>query len=213
MHHPIGTLILIMLFSGAYGGLVSFLLQENLDDNQGTKKSHTPLLNSILAGILSAFLVPVFLTTIASDLLSKIVSSSNNPEDQVLFLHFSGLCLAAGVFARRFITGIGQKLFEKLQNQISTVEKQTRQNAEDIENVATEQDTSIIKQASAVDPNANKILQAFSDGKYVFRSPEGLAQASGMSIEEVNKSLRKLAKEGIVASVERMSGSRWKLLS
>lgn len=95
-------LILIMLVSGAFGGLLNYL--HNFDTSENEKKNTIVRNKYILLGIAAAFVVPAFLKMISSNLTSTRENSD--------YLIFAGFCLIAAIFSRRFITTIGDKILE-----------------------------------------------------------------------------------------------------
>ena len=95
-------LMIIMLISGAFGGFLNYL--HNFDTTEKEKPESVVRNKYILLGIAAAFVIPVFLKMISSNLIS---SSDNND-----YLVFAGFCLIAAIFSRRFITTIGDKILE-----------------------------------------------------------------------------------------------------
>ena len=95
-------LVVIMLVSGAFGGFLNYL--HNFDTIENEKQSSVVRNKYILLGIAAAFVIPVFLKMISSNLIS---SSDNND-----YLIFAGFCLIAAIFSRRFITTIGDNILE-----------------------------------------------------------------------------------------------------
>lgn len=96
------TLILIMLVCGAFGGFLNYL--HNFDTTENEQRNNVVRFKYILLGIGAAFLIPVFLKMISSNL---IASTDNND-----YLIFAGFCLIAAIFSRRFIVTIGDKILE-----------------------------------------------------------------------------------------------------
>lgn len=96
------TLVVIMIVTGAFGGFLNYL--HNFDTVENEQKSGIIKYKYILLGIGAAFLIPVFLKMIASEL----ITSKNNTD----YLIFAGFCLIAAIFSRRFITTIGDKILE-----------------------------------------------------------------------------------------------------
>jgi len=95
-------LVLIMLVAGAFGGFLNYL--HNFDTSENEKQNNIVRNKYILLGIAAAFVIPVFLKMISSNLLS---CTENND-----YLIFAGFCLIAAIFSRRFIITIGDKILE-----------------------------------------------------------------------------------------------------
>lgn len=99
-------LVIIMIIVGSFGGYLNYLnnFDTNNNENEKVKNSKNKY---ILLGIGAAFLVPLFLKMIASNLISF-----SKGYDNCNYLIFSGFCLIASIFSRRFITTIGDKILE-----------------------------------------------------------------------------------------------------
>lgn len=95
-------LLLIMLVSGAFGGFLNYL--NNFDTTAKENGSKKVKYNFILLGIGAAFLVPLFLKMISSNIISGT--------DNLDYLIFAGFCLIAAIFSRRFISSIGDRILE-----------------------------------------------------------------------------------------------------
>jgi hypothetical protein len=98
-------LVGIMLCSGAFGGYLNYL--HNFDTIGNENKDNRIKLKYVLLGIGSSFLVPAFLKMIASDLIKD-----TEQYDNISYLIFTGFCLIAAIFSRRFINTIGEKILE-----------------------------------------------------------------------------------------------------
>ena len=81
----IATLLIIMVLCGIYGGYVAYRLMPEAD------ATPSALRTSIVTGACAALLVPLFLNTISSDLMT---SSRSDP---LKLLVFTGFCLVAAV--------------------------------------------------------------------------------------------------------------------
>jgi hypothetical protein len=95
-------LLCIMLVSGAFGGYLNYL--NDFDTRTNEQKNKKDKFKYILLGIGAAFLIPLFLKMISSN----IISSSENLD----YLVFAGFCLVAAIFSHRFISTIGDKVLQ-----------------------------------------------------------------------------------------------------
>src|SRR5438045_3868857 len=86
-------LIIIMLITGAFGGFLNYL--HNFDTIADEEKNVVVRNKYIFLGIAAAFLIPVFLKMISSNLTSSVKNDD--------YLVFAGFCLIAAIFSRRFI--------------------------------------------------------------------------------------------------------------
>ncbi len=108
-------LLVIALAIGAFGGFVNYLILTNekkSTDNENAEASGKFLpqwVRHIFLGIAAALLVPLFLHTISSQLLS------NAHENYLLLLVFAGFCLVAAMSAKTFITTLSSKVLQEAQ--------------------------------------------------------------------------------------------------
>jgi hypothetical protein len=100
-------LISIMVISGAFGGYLNYL--HNFDTRDQEKRDFGTRSKYILLGIGAAFLIPLFLKMLESELLS-------GDSDHLNYLIFAGFCLIAAIFSRRFISSIGDRVLEAAKN-------------------------------------------------------------------------------------------------
>ncbi|GHN02082.1 hypothetical protein WSM22_35710 [Cytophagales bacterium WSM2-2] len=111
-----------MVVSGVFGGWLNYL--NNFDTAENEQKTKLIKHKYIFLGIGSAFLVPAFLKMIASDLIK-----GSNDYDSNNYLIFTGFCLVAAIFSRRFISTIGEKILEAAKK----AEKTSSENKQQIE--------------------------------------------------------------------------------
>lgn len=100
-------LIAIMLLSGAFGGYLNYL--HNFDTEDPEKRDAGTQAKYIFLGVGAAFLIPLFLKMLESELLSQDTDNLN-------YLIFGGFCLIAAIFSRRFISSIGDRVLEAAKN-------------------------------------------------------------------------------------------------
>lgn len=125
-------ILLIMLVAGLLGGLVNAALATE-------PPTRRALGASALAGVGAALLVPLFLSTISSDLFEALFEKDSGPKD--LFV-FGSMCVLAGISSRAFIQTLSQKILReareaKEQAQRATEEgKEAKAEAKDASQVA-----------------------------------------------------------------------------
>ena len=114
-------LLVAMIGSGLLGGAANFLLLHK-DDPEYAKRSR-----SFVLGLVASLLVPLFLKTIASDMVDKITTiryGSGIPFD---FFVFASLCLLAAVFSRTFAETVAKRLAAEVEKaKRESQEAQTR---------------------------------------------------------------------------------------
>ena len=114
----ITILLLIMITAGVLGGVTGFMIEkstrvENGDGGliflEGKRIQFQKGLGFyILIGVCASLLVPLFMTTISSELLS---SSRHNHLD---YFVFGGFCLIAAISAHKFIVSISDKILKQV---------------------------------------------------------------------------------------------------
>lgn len=201
-------LLMIMVLSGGLGGIVNFLLEANRE-SQVTKKHE--IIKSIIIGISAAFLVPLFLNTISSN----IIAESKN--DVYKLFVIAGFCLLASISSKPFIRTLSNKIMRELddvKNKVSDVKK----DVETIIENETEQDLideDIIEGVNdkvnldEKDTNRIKILKALTSSKYTYRSLIGISKDIELEINEVNIALSELFAKGFVNQQPREKGLRF----
>lgn len=130
-------LLAIMLISGILGGYVNYLLRtdpefsgkpkEKLQENNTTQENNTPnskakkILEKAWANIVIAFcatlIVPLFLSTISSTLLSE------SRTDILKYFVFGGFCLLAAIFSKRFILSMEKQILGKAKEEAADTAK------------------------------------------------------------------------------------------
>lgn len=102
------------LLFGSFGGLIAKLRSDNrqyrlsraLRERDRFVDELGTYLSFILQGAAAALLVPLFLSIVSSDVLTESATNS------LKLLEYTGLCILAAVFSRRFIDNLAEKAFE-----------------------------------------------------------------------------------------------------
>ena len=150
------ALIFIMIACGAFGGFLNYL--NDFDTVQNEKKNNRIRFKYILLGIGAAFLIPLFLNMISSD----IIRSTDNAD----YLIFAGFCLVAAIFSRRFISTIADRILETAKNaEKVALESQQKVESARKELFVTNERIEDVKQA--IDLTASNGIRSFhvADGK------------------------------------------------
>lgn len=116
---------------------------------------------SVIAGIGAAFLIPLFLKTVTSKLLSGILDGSSGAED---FLVFGAFCLLAAISSKAFIQTLTDKVLKEV--------KEARQDAMDAKQTASEV-IAVAKEAK----NDARIAQDAADYGVTSKPPESIKRA------------------------------------
>lgn len=189
------TLILIIIFSGIFGGTVNFF---QLFSNE--YKGWTNYFKCVIVGLGASFLVPLFLQMISSDLVE---GTKTNDKDCLVFL---GFCLIAAIFSRRFIETIGEKILKQVEkaNETAAEAKEiAASNKEEVDLIAskaTEVDPSDTVSAGIAEQKEVKeslkndnlsfvefgvVLRTLKDTTWTFRTLNGIVKDSGINKEKV----------------------------
>jgi predicted transcriptional regulator len=209
-----------MLCSGLFGGTVNFF-QLYSDQNKGWINYW----RCVIVGLGAAFLVPLFLQMISSNLVDNVKTSDKD------LLVFIGFCLIAAIFSRRFIETIGEKILKQVEQVKETAEQAkeiaqtSKEEVEILSSKSTEVDeTSPVSPDSvvAVDsslPNQSgegktmlkkdwsasitKVLRALKDNLYTFRTLKGIAKDADISEKQAEIVIKALAKRGWIKEFEK----------
>jgi len=98
-------IILIMLTAGIAGGIVNVALAHD------TRTEKASSWKSLMTGIGAAFLMPLFLNTMSSNLLSEIFKKSSDAEVELLV--FGAFCLLAAISSKVFIQTLSDKVLNE----------------------------------------------------------------------------------------------------
>lgn len=194
----------IMLVMGLFGGFVNFLLTAKSDPEQS-------LLKSLCAGIAASILVPLFLNTIGSNLLT----SAKMPFANLLVL--AGFCLIAAISSRAFMKSLAERLLQEARE----VNMEVKEQAEKVEELISEPEREPVEQTTGenrqgaedslpphLEPNMIAVLKALLDTRFVMRTFSGIAMDTRLSTAEVGALLTDMEKRGLVQVVHRPRGVR-----
>jgi hypothetical protein len=152
-------LLVIMIAAGILGGITGFMIDKtNLSvDDEGRKPFYVKgkklhfekgLTFYVLIGVCASLLVPLFMSTISSELLS---SSRTNHLD---YFVFGGFCLVASISAHKFITSISDKVLRQVntaRDEIAATENRIQKKVSE-----SEQKTNIEKELTYLRASAEK---------------------------------------------------------
>jgi|SRR2546423_653100 len=215
-------LLLIMLIAGAFGGAINhFQTQDGTASGSADKisiKSRGNFFRCFTVGIAAAFMVPLFLNMISSDLLTAC------RENPTKLLVFAGFCLVASVSSKAFIGTISNRVFdlakeadekaERAHSKINRVEKDVSPLIEKETEPVLAKDKSKSKALNAFVPSSlsqdeKQVLIALCDGKYTFRSLNGISSCAALPEERVKDILDNLVSQGLVNESLSDDGLHW----
>lgn len=186
-----------MLFAGILGGTANSIISEI---DEPWKKIW---LKSCLLGITAAFLTPLFLSTISSNLLVNILTKKLNFNNYFIFF---GFALLASISARVFIgnlTASVMKIAKKADKKADiAIDAISEQEPEEVNHeIASQQKLST---------NQQELLNSLSTNpKYKLRTATGLSKELNQPKEVVLEDLKDLKALGLVKKNEVKNGIRW----
>jgi hypothetical protein len=197
-------LAFVLTVSGAFGGLVNLFT--------AAPASQLSWYKHIAVGICASLMVPLFLNTISSTLVSDIFK--DNRIDSAKLFVLIGFSLVASVSSLRFIRTISDKILKELDE---TKEKAEAADSKAstalgvIESEESRSDTQMLLQENFdLSDVQQKILAVMITGKYTMRSVNGLSQETGLGEPAIHEALSLLVSKGYVEQGVSSKGQiRW----
>lgn len=198
---------LIILVIGAFGGIVRFL---NTSD-PSKKFNWQELLKNILTGIGSAILIPLFLNMLSSDLIKK------DEIDVLNYFVFAGFCFVAAYLSDRFILSIGERILREVdkvkQNQKHTketvdllIENDSEPDEESRKKIPDSLSKELHDLNSKIAHNNDdlvlEVLGTFGNGKYRFRTINGIAKELNYPKRTVETIIRVFESNGLIKQIK-----------
>jgi len=212
-----------MTGSGLLGGAVNYLLLQK-DDPEYAKRSR-----SFVLGVAASLLAPLFLKTIASDMVDKITSiryGSGIPFDFFVFVSF---CLLIAFFSRTFAETIAKRLAAEVEKaKRESQEAQTRallaeEKASQVEPVlrqVMEERTEPLPETAPnsippslqdlpVDHTDRELLAALLHGQYSYRTIGSLAEEIQMDEPAAVKRMERMREQALAGKKTTPHRSLW----
>ncbi len=211
MANHIFILAAVMMIAGVFGGLINFY-QMNQDESDTAS-----LPRCIVIGTGAAFLVPVVLDFVNSDLILEIQG------DPSRLLIYTGFCLIAAIASRVVIINMSERILREAnlaKVQSDLVQQDLRIIQEELIpliETETEQDFSSDDNAGPVemedelDVTSSKVLKILGCGRYIFRSMAGLCREAGSDETTMVKTLNVLVGRNLAGRISGKKGVRWYL--
>jgi ABC-type multidrug transport system fused ATPase/permease subunit len=217
---PLCAIAIVMLCSGALGGLVNYFLSDQSDEKQLNCWQH------IFVGVVAAFIVPLFLNMASGDLIDKIRGVDGKLPDYSKLFVLAGFCLVAAASSRAFIQSISQRVLQEARSANKMAEAAREDAAEAkaavapfVEEEALDEQENSPKlhegtQLAELGPDEKLVLKAMATGNYSLRSITGIAKDSGLTRAAVNAAVTSmLVKKYVVQSPGSSGHPRWYLSS
>lgn len=199
MQYPTLTLVGVMILAGGLGGSMNYLMASK-EDTAGKS-----FVKSFVLGVGAAFLVPLLLNMISSNLMDMIRGTGTTPGDPLKLLVFVGICLVAAIFSTRFIQTIGDRVLQEVQD--------AKKKAAEFKKEVAPLVSKFTEQPEAPHPTDNQqpkleqheqaILNALANPKYVYRFVTGVAKETGVPLGETEQKLADLTKRGLAGRTVR----------
>ncbi|MBA2594918.1 MAG: hypothetical protein H0U97_22805 [Gammaproteobacteria bacterium] len=189
--------VALLFAAGVFGGIVNFALAR-------TEESTWPnAFWSVVIGLGAAFLVPLFLNTISSSLLSGLLDGTATSTDPFVFF---GFCLLGAIASKSMIQTLTQKVLREAEEAKSEVKK-LKKEVEPI--IVKETEPEIVDNEKGglrgeayglVGEEPKKIIRALGNSKYSRRTVQGISKEAGVSREKVIEVLEWLQKNSLGAT-------------
>lgn len=179
----LSLLAVVFFVSGIIGGIAGKIISKYTKD-----KNKNTLFESILIGIVAAFIIPLLLNMISSDLLTQ--SEKNN--DKLLVV--ASISLLAATFSRKFL----YNMYDNFMNRLNDMDAR-------MEDVEEKTDESQIADSEVREESFDKyglskleydIIQSIGNSNYSYRSLTGISRSINVDKEEINKSISSLVSKG-----------------
>jgi hypothetical protein len=212
-----------MIGSGLLGGAANYLLLHK-DDPEYAKRSR-----SFVLGLVAALLAPLFLKTIASDMVDKITNiryGSGIPFD---FFVFASFCLLVAVLSRTFAETVAKRLATEVEKaKRESQEAQTRaalaeEKASQVEPVLRQEmeaRTEPLPEAARnsippslqdlpIDHTDRDLLTALLNGQYSYRTLSSLAEEVQMEESDAVKRLERMREHALAGKKPTPTRNLW----
>ena len=199
----------VMMIAGVFGGLINFY---QMNQSEGDPAS---LPRCIVLGVGSAFLVPVVLDIVNSELILEIQG------DPSRLLIYTGFCLIAAIASRFVLINMPERILreasmarisaETLQQEMRLIQEELIPLIE----TETEQDLNAddnagpLESLDDLDITSSKVLKTLGCGRYIFRSMAGLCREAGIDEMTMEKTLNVLVGRSLAGQVSGKKGIRW----
>ncbi|MGD8175359.1 YEATS-associated helix-containing protein [Marinimicrobium sp. ARAG 43.8] len=211
MANHIFILAAVMSIAGVFGGLINYYQMTQERDDEAA------LPRCIVMGIGAAFLVPVILFFVQSDLISSI------QDDPSQLLIYTGFCLIVAIASRLVLTSTPKRILREAQvarTQVEAMQYELRLMQDELLpllDTETEQTSDTDDNAGPIDPNeeldiaATKVLKTLGVGRHIFRSMAGLCREAEADETTIHKSLSVLVNRQLAGKINTRKGVRWYL--
>lgn len=208
---------IVILGAGIWGGLMNFFISDPEAEPRLT------WWKQIIVGVGAAFMVPLFLNMISSELIGSIRGDGDKQTGDIskLFV-LAGFCLVAAVSSRAFIRSLSEKVLQEVRSAKRNAQeaKEQAQVAQEavapfVEEELAEESPEEIKRreqepAVTVSDDERSLLKAMTNSSFSMRSISGVAKDTGLDKSKVNAAISSLLAKQLVMQGQSSSGQpRW----
>lgn len=209
MANHIFILIAVMLLAGVFGGLVNYYMHGQHDPDS------TSLPRCLVVGVGAAFLVPVILDLVNSEL---VIESQGDPSRLLIF---TGFCLIASIVSRFFIVNISDRILseahsakersESLQHDLRLIQRELMPliDTETEQDANKEDNEGPLSPDDELDVTSTNVLKTLGSGRYIFRSLAGLCLETNTDENTMLKTLNVMVSRSLAGKVSGKKGMRW----
>ena len=201
------ALVTIILMAGVFGGLLNYYMQAQVD----AENSSMP--RSILGGLAGAFIVPLVLFFVSSDL---VIESQGDPSGMLIF---AGFCLIAAWASRFAMSTVTKRIMEETHMARSRTDelmielRLIQRELEPLLDMETEGDdgeeSTALAPEEELDVTTANVLTALGNGRYIFRSLKGLCQETSLDEHTLSKTLGIIVARDLGGKILSKKGTRW----
>ena len=216
--------VALIFVAGVLGGLISFALSGQTEGVEGHLGRHLSsdnwwkcMLSSLVMGVGAAFIMPVFLNLISSDLLENVLTDQSGGESgsgkkKDSFFVLFGSCLIAAASSRNFITMVSSSVMSRLKDQIDDVQQRTNQALEMLDEPESADDSIVNHDKGQLNSVEKGIINTMYNGKYTMRSEGGLMVDMKATRDDVRPAITSLLDKKIIEQGKNSKGMlRWYL--
>jgi hypothetical protein len=198
--------LLTIFVAGSLGGLTNAIR---------TGKAKNDYWKSIVKGIVAAFLIPLFLEIIKSNIGKELGTSLYE------YLVFGGLCLVAAIFSDKFIDTLGDKILQKADHaeqkasesseKINTMIEKVAEPENEMQSLVESRLSGLSASTGQENDEFHQIINALKNTNYHFRTISGIAKETKLDKNTVKKSLMELQEKDLVKQVDTGKRVVWTL--
>ena len=143
----------ITVLGGIAGGFVSYVIAKSSSGEETDPDTKTHASNIwwhyVVMGMAASSCVPLFLSTIQSNLIEK------SKQDATNFFIYGGICLIAAISAKKFLNVLTTKTLSDLSNEVDKVKEATRDVKSDVKSAKETADIAVDMAVNGVDRTVN----------------------------------------------------------